>query len=208
MLSAIPQGEDYAYSLIHYIPTFEPTLQAEVRLAFADSLRAIWRVLLIFSGVGLASMVLMKGITLSAETIDERGIESSSSSSEGHEQGPGMVERRTEEGGQQGQGALLHVPATPWSKSSSSHSGRPSTGTSQKTMASQATAVTNMSTLESGMGGEGGKEGHLDVAQTHGLVKGKSRMKKPPSSWSTRTMVAIDDARSKLELEENAMTET
>jgi hypothetical protein len=160
-------------------------------------------VLLIFAAVGMASMALMGGIELATTTNHDRGIESSSGSSEGHEQEPEMVERRTEEGVEQGQGASLHAPKPPWSTDGSSTK-RPSTGTSQKTIASQATAVTTASTLEEGKGGEGGKGGHLYVP---GTAPGKCKMKRPSTSWSSRTMVAIDDARSKFEIEENDMTE-
>jgi hypothetical protein len=202
LLATIPQGEDYAYNLIPQIPTLEPTLQYEVRLAFADSLQVVWRVLLAFSGVGMVSMALMKGIPLSTTTSRERGIESSSgeSSIEGHEEGPEMTERRIEEGRDQGQGGILHAPKPPWSTDDSSTQ-RPSTGNSQKTMVSQATAVTTASTLDEGKGGTGG---HLYVP---GKAPGKCKMKRPSTSWSTTTMVAIDDARSQAETKENDMTE-
>ena len=203
LLATISQGEDYAYNLIPQIPTLEPTLQSEVRLAFADSLQIVWRVLLIFSGVGMASMALMKGIPLSTTTSRERGIESpTSSSSEGHEQRPEMVERWIEEGREQGQGqgAILHAPKPPWSTDDSSTQ-RPSTGNSQKTMVSLATVVTTTSTLDEGKGGKGGK------MYVPGTPPGKCKMKRPSTSWSTTTMVAIDDARSKAETKENGMTE-
>jgi len=90
LLLTIPQAEDYVYKLIPQTPTLKPTLQSEVCLAFADSLQVVWRVLLIFSGVGLVSMTLMKGIPLVMTTNCEQGIESSSSS-EGHESKPGTV---------------------------------------------------------------------------------------------------------------------
>lgn len=189
------------YNIIPQIPTLEPTLQYEVRLAFADSLRVVWRVLLIFSGVGMASMFLMRGIELSTTTNRDRGIESSSSSSEGHGQGPEMVERWIEAGGEQGQGAILHAPQLPWSTDDSSTQ-RPSTGNSQKTMVSQATAVTTASSLDEGM--KGWKGGHSYVP---GKAPGKCKMKRPSTSWSTTTMVAIDGARGKIETEENDMTE-
>ena len=198
MLVTIPQGEDYAYNLIPQIPNFEPTLQSEVRLAFAESLQVVWRVLLIFSGVGMVSMVLMKAIPLSTTTSRERGIESSSSSSEGHEQGPEMTERQIEEGREQG--TILNAPKLPWSTDDSSTQ-RPSTGNSQKTMVSQATAVTTASTLAEGKGGKGG---HFYVP---GTPPGKCKMKRPSTSWSTTTMVAIDDAKCKVETKENDMTE-
>jgi hypothetical protein len=206
LLSTIPQGEDYAYNLIPLIPTFEPTLQAEVRLAFSDSLRVVWRVFLIFSGVGMASMALMKELPLSTETNRDRGIESSSSSSEGHEEGPVMGEPRLEGGSEQGQGSLLHVPKRPWDTETPEE--RPSTSTSQRTLASQATDLTNPSVLEEGGGGGGGKEAQLKVVQVPGKVSGKCKMKRPSTGWSTNTMVAVDEAmvRGMVETEGNDMT--
>lgn len=145
-------------------------------------------------------MALMKGIPLSTTTSRERGIESSSSSSEGNEQGPEMAERWIEEGNAEGQGAILHAPKPPWSTDDYSTQ-RPSTGNSQKTMVSQATVVTTASTLDQGKGEKGG---HLYVP---GKAPGKCKMKRPSTSWSTTTMVAIDDARSRAETKENDMTE-
>ena len=151
----------------------------------------------------MASMVLMKAIPLSTTTNRDRGIESSSGSSEGHEQGPEMMQRQIEEGGRHGQrGSLLHAPKLPWGADASSTE-RPSTGNSQKTMVSQATAVTNMSTLEDGKGPEEAKGAFLYIP---GTAPGKCK-KKPSTAWSTTTMVAIEDARSKFETEGDDMTE-
>jgi len=145
-------------------------------------------------------MALMKAIPLSTTTSRERGIESSSSSSEGHEQGPEMAERQLEEGGEQGDGFILNAPKPPWSTDDLSTQ-RPSTGNSQRTMVSQATAVTTASTLEEGKGGKGGQ------LYVPGKVPGKCKMKRPSTSWSTTTMVAIEDAKSRAETKENDMTE-
>lgn len=144
-------------------------------------------------------MALMEGIPLSTTTGHERGIESSSSS-EGNEQGPEMAERWIEEGNAQGQGAILHAPKPPWSTEDYS-APRPSTGNSQKTMVSQATVVTTASTLAEEKGEKGG---HLYVP---GKAPGKCKTKRPSTSWSTTTMVAIDDARSRADMKENDMTE-
>jgi len=145
-------------------------------------------------------MALMKGIPLSTTTNRDRGIESSSSSTEGEGQEPEMAERQIEEGGEQGQRGSLHAPKLPWSTGSSSAE-RPSTGNSQMTMVSQATAETIMSTLE---GGEGGKGGLLYVP---GKAPGKCKMKRPSATWSITTMVAIDDARGMIETDGNDPTE-
>jgi len=113
-----------------------------------------------------------------------------------------MTERQIEEGVDQGQRGSLHAPKLPWSTDASSTE-RPSTGNSQKTMVSQETAVTTMSTSEEGKGGEGSKGGYLYIP---GKTPGKCK-KKPSTAWSTTTMVAIEDARSKIGTEGDDMTE-
>ncbi|KAI0630968.1 iron permease [Trametes polyzona] len=70
-LATIPPGHDLAYSAIPLIPTLPPPLQAEVRAAFATGFQAVWRVLLVFCGVGLASVAFQKRIALHEE-MDER----------------------------------------------------------------------------------------------------------------------------------------
>ena len=111
-----------------------------------------------------------------------------------------MTERQIEEGREQGEGVILNAPKLPWSTDDSSTQ-RPSTGNSQKTMVSQATAVTTASTLYEGKGGKG------DQFYVPGKAPGKCKMKRPSTSWSTTTMVAIDDAKCKVETKENDMTE-
>ncbi|TFK91205.1 iron permease [Polyporus arcularius HHB13444] len=70
-LAQIPPGHDIAYSAIPIIPTLAQPLQAEVRAAFADSIRLIWHVLLAFAAAGLLSVLLQKDVALHSK-MDRR----------------------------------------------------------------------------------------------------------------------------------------
>ena len=74
-LARIPPGHDIAYSAIPLIPSLAPALRAQVRAAFADSIRLIWHVLLAFCGAGLLSVGVQRHVALHAKMDERWGLE-------------------------------------------------------------------------------------------------------------------------------------
>ncbi|KAH9886044.1 iron permease [Cubamyces lactineus] len=74
-LATIPPGHDLAYSAIPAIPALPEPLQREVRDAFAESFRLVWRVMLGFCGAGLLSVALQKHVPLHTKMDDRWGLE-------------------------------------------------------------------------------------------------------------------------------------
>ena len=60
-----------AYSIIPVIPSLQEPLKTSVRVAFAESIRIFWFVLIGVAGAGLASALFMEGLPLQT-TTDER----------------------------------------------------------------------------------------------------------------------------------------
>jgi hypothetical protein len=54
----------FAYAAIPLIPTLDPSLREEVQVAFADSLRVLWLVLVGVSALGLLSAALMRDVPM------------------------------------------------------------------------------------------------------------------------------------------------
>ncbi|KAG6371276.1 major facilitator superfamily domain-containing protein [Boletus reticuloceps] len=69
-VQSIPQGTAIMYALIPQLSELPPQTLAEVRVAFADSLAVLWRVLAGVCGAGLLASLLMKGIPLH-DMVDE-----------------------------------------------------------------------------------------------------------------------------------------
>jgi len=114
-----------------------------------------------------------------------------------------MAERQIEEG--QGLGSLLDIPKRLWSIDSPA--GRPSTATSQMTLASQATALSITDALEEGERGEREEEqGDLSALQ---VPPRKRKIKRPSTAWSTSTTMAFESEaqKNKVEEETNDMDE-
>ena len=74
-LQQFPQGVAVAYSIIPVIPTLEEPLRTQVRVAFAESLAVVWRVLIGISGLGLLASLPMKGLPLHTQVDTQWGLE-------------------------------------------------------------------------------------------------------------------------------------
>ncbi|KAJ7437589.1 iron permease [Mycena galericulata] len=70
-----PQGTAIAYSIIPLIRTLHEPLKSEIQVAFAESLRVVWQVLIGISGVGLLVSLAMKGLPLHTDVDAKWGIE-------------------------------------------------------------------------------------------------------------------------------------
>lgn len=64
-----------AEAAIPFIQALAEPLRAQVKGAFADSLRVVWFVMLGISGAGLVSVLAMKSLPLTAETDEKWGLE-------------------------------------------------------------------------------------------------------------------------------------
>ena len=63
-LAEFPQGVAIAFSAIPQIRSLPQPLKDEVRVAFADSLSVIWKVVVGVCGIGFLSSLFMKGLPL------------------------------------------------------------------------------------------------------------------------------------------------
>lgn len=70
-----PGGVAIAYSAIPLIPTLDEPLRSQVRVAFADSIRVIWLVLIGVGALGLLSSLFMKGLPLHTQIDESWGID-------------------------------------------------------------------------------------------------------------------------------------
>ncbi|KAJ6613736.1 iron permease [Mycena sp. CBHHK59/15] len=70
-----PQGTAIAYSIIPVIRTLPEPLKTEIQVAFAESLRVVWQVLIGISGVGLLASMTMKRLPLHTEVDKKWGID-------------------------------------------------------------------------------------------------------------------------------------
>ena len=87
-IEQFPQGVAIAYSIIPVIPSLEEPLRTEVRVAFAESIAVIWRVMVGIAGMGFLSSLAMKGLPLHTQ-IDERwGLEEAGKTKDPHEMTP------------------------------------------------------------------------------------------------------------------------
>jgi hypothetical protein len=68
--AAVPADTALAYATIPLIETLPEPLRTEVRIAFANSLKVVWKVFVGISGVGLLSSLLMRSMPLHT-AIDE-----------------------------------------------------------------------------------------------------------------------------------------
>ncbi|KAL5518322.1 hypothetical protein ACEPAH_4 [Sanghuangporus vaninii] len=76
-LAQFPGGTSVAYSIIPVIPTLEEPFRTNVRIAFADSLRVYWEVLLAVGVAGLLVSLLMKGLPLHTSLDKDWGLKES-----------------------------------------------------------------------------------------------------------------------------------
>lgn len=73
-VATLPQGVQIAYSIIPQISGLPPSLQKEVRVAFAESTRLIWQVMIGFSGAGLLTCLLMREVPLKTVMDETWGL--------------------------------------------------------------------------------------------------------------------------------------
>ncbi|KAJ7250496.1 major facilitator superfamily domain-containing protein [Mycena haematopus] len=69
-----PGGTPTAYSIIPLIRTLPEPLKGQIQVAFADSLRVVWQVLLGVSGAGLLVSLAMEGLPLHT-SVDKKWLE-------------------------------------------------------------------------------------------------------------------------------------
>ncbi|KAI0353765.1 iron permease [Trametes cingulata] len=78
--ATLPQGVQIAYAAIPSIPTLDEPLRSEVRAAFAQAMRLIWRIMIGISGAGLLTCLLMSEVELRKDSLDEKwGLQDDSS---------------------------------------------------------------------------------------------------------------------------------
>ncbi|KAI0636118.1 iron permease [Trametes polyzona] len=70
--ASLPQGVQIAYAIIPTIPHLKDPLQMEVRAAFAQATRLIWRIMAGLSGAGLLTCLLMREVELRKDSLDEK----------------------------------------------------------------------------------------------------------------------------------------
>ncbi|KAI0353749.1 MFS general substrate transporter [Trametes cingulata] len=78
--ATLPQGVQIAYAAIPSIPTLDEPLRSEVRAAFAQAMRLIWRIMIGISGAWLLTCLLMSEVELRKDSLDEKwGLQDDSS---------------------------------------------------------------------------------------------------------------------------------
>lgn len=83
-IEQFPEGTSIAYSIIPVISSLDEPFRTRVRMAFADSLRVYWGVLLGVAVVGLFVSFLMKALPLHTSMDKDWGLEDTG-------KGPGTV---------------------------------------------------------------------------------------------------------------------
>lgn len=78
-IQQFPSGTSVAYSIVPLIPTLDEPFRTSVRVAFADSLRVYWEVLIGVGAAGLAASLLMKGLPLHAALDKDWGLKEDNS---------------------------------------------------------------------------------------------------------------------------------
>lgn len=78
--ASFPEGAAIAYASVAILDTLAQPLQGEVRVAFADSLRVIWQVMIGVAGVGLLASCMMKHVDLRVTTDQDWDLNASGKS--------------------------------------------------------------------------------------------------------------------------------
>ncbi|THH19084.1 hypothetical protein EW146_g2001 [Bondarzewia mesenterica] len=84
-LSEFPEGTAIAYATMPLISELSEPLKTEVRVAFADSLKVIWQVLVGVAGLGLLSSLMMKHLPLHTAVDKDWGLKENNGSDVPHE---------------------------------------------------------------------------------------------------------------------------
>ena len=75
-LATLPQGAEIAYSVIPSIKSIQDEqLKQQVRIAFANAVQLVWRVMIGISGAGLLSCLLMKEEQLRTDMDEQWGLQ-------------------------------------------------------------------------------------------------------------------------------------
>jgi hypothetical protein len=74
-LAQLPAGISVAYSAIPSIHSLEEPLKTQVRTAFAQSTRLLWQVMIGISGLGLATVTLMREESMRTDVDEKWGLE-------------------------------------------------------------------------------------------------------------------------------------
>ncbi|CDO75123.1 hypothetical protein BN946_scf185010.g48 [Trametes cinnabarina] len=74
-LQQFPDGVEIAYAVIPLIPELQEPLRTEVRVAFAESISTIWKVLTGISVAGCLTTLLLREIPMQTYTDDKFGLE-------------------------------------------------------------------------------------------------------------------------------------
>ena len=79
-VAEFPAGTQIAYAAIPWIHQLPEPLRTEVRVAFADSLSMVWKVMIGISGIGVLALFLLKEIEMKTYTDTRFGLEEGKSS--------------------------------------------------------------------------------------------------------------------------------
>lgn len=75
LLSSLPQGTQLlTYSVIPLIPELSDQLQADIRVAFVESIRLIWKTMIGFATAGMVSSLLMREVPLRISMDETWGL--------------------------------------------------------------------------------------------------------------------------------------
>ncbi|THH12814.1 hypothetical protein EW146_g7350 [Bondarzewia mesenterica] len=69
-----PAGAQLAYAAIPKIKDLSEPLKTQVRVAFADSMKVTWQVMIGISGAGLLSVLFMREVTMRSDMDDQWGL--------------------------------------------------------------------------------------------------------------------------------------
>ena len=76
-----PAGAEVAYAAIPLIPTLDEPLQTEVRVAFAQAMAVVWKVLAGVAAAGTVTLVLLKEVPMHTVTDERFGLQEKRGSS-------------------------------------------------------------------------------------------------------------------------------
>ena len=74
-VDSLPGGVSLAYSVIPVIPSLPEPAHTQVRVAFAQSIRVLWLVMIGIAGFGALAALLMKGLPLHTQVDERWGME-------------------------------------------------------------------------------------------------------------------------------------
>ncbi len=75
MFGSVAKGAEFSYTVIRTIPSLPEPLRTQVKVAFADSLRTIWFVMIALCILGFVAVLGMKEIKMHEATDEDWGME-------------------------------------------------------------------------------------------------------------------------------------